>query len=58
MLDRLCLIQKKKFIEKWKNRLKIEINDAPDIHPFLMDKIPPVEISWLDENLNIVKTIV
>jgi GT2 family glycosyltransferase len=49
---------KKKFIEKWKNRLKIEINDAPDIHPFLMDKIPPVEISWLDENLNIVKTIV
>ena len=41
---------KKKFIEKWSSRLKIHINDAPDIHPHLMDKIPPIEIRWLDEN--------
>lgn len=41
---------KRKFIEKWTARLGIQINDAPDIHPFLMDKIPPIEVKWLDEN--------
>ena len=41
---------KRKFLEKWRVRLGIEINDAPDIHPFLMDKIGPIEIQWIDEN--------
>lgn len=41
---------KRKFLEKWRARLPITINDAPDIHPFLMDKIPPIEMKWLDEN--------
>ena len=41
---------KRKFLEKWRARLGIEINDAPDIHPHLMDRIPPIEIRWLDEN--------
>jgi deoxycytidylate deaminase len=41
---------KRKFLEKWRERLGIEINDAPDIHPHLMDKIGPIEISWLDED--------
>jgi len=39
-----------KFVEKWSARLGININDAPDIHPLLMDKIPPIKIKWLDEN--------
>jgi GT2 family glycosyltransferase len=41
---------KRKFLEKWRVRLGIEINDAPDIHPHLMDKIGPIEIKWIDEN--------
>jgi hypothetical protein len=49
---------KRKFLEKWRSRLGIEINDAPDIHPFLMDKIPPMEISWLDENNNKINSII
>lgn len=41
---------KYRFLQKWRARLPIEMNDAPDIHPFLMDKIPPIEIRWLDHN--------
>lgn len=41
---------KRKFLAKWSAKLGIHINDAPDIHPHLMDKIPPIQIRWLDEN--------
>ena len=41
---------KQKFLDKWRVRLPITINDAPDIHPYLMDKIPPLEIRWLNEH--------
>lgn len=49
---------KRKFLEKWRARLAIEINDAPDIHPFLMEKIGPIEISWLDEDQKENKSII
>jgi GT2 family glycosyltransferase len=48
--SQVMMDSKRKFLEKWRERLKIEINDAPDINPFLMSKIPPIEIRWLDEN--------
>lgn len=38
------------FLTKWRKILGVELNDAPDIHPFLMDKIGPIEIQWIDEN--------
>lgn len=41
---------RKKFVTKWSERLNIKFNDAPDIHNLLMDKIPLLEIKWLDSS--------
>lgn len=38
---------KAKFVEKWSKQLGMKFNDAPDIHPVLMDKIPPMKVKWL-----------
>jgi len=42
---------KRKFVQKWSEKLNYKFNDAPDIHNLIMDKIPPLELKWLDENL-------
>lgn len=36
-----------KFVEKWTSRLGVQFQDAPDIHPLLMDKIPLIPVRWL-----------
>lgn len=38
---------KARFVEKWSKNLGIKFNDAPDIHPLLMDKIPLMKVKWL-----------
>jgi hypothetical protein len=42
---------KRKFVDKWSKTLKIKFNDAPELHNRLMNKIPLIEVKWLDENL-------
>lgn len=41
---------RRKFIEKWSQILGTKFNDAPDIHPLLMDKIQPFPVRWLGVN--------
>lgn len=38
---------RRKFVEKWKQILGVEFNDAPEIHSLLMDKIPLIRVRWL-----------
>lgn len=41
---------RRKFVEKWSARLNIRFSDAPELHNLLMDKIPSMEIKWLNEH--------
>jgi len=41
---------KRKFLEKWGQRLGRPFREASEIHPFLMDRIPQFEVRWMGLN--------
>lgn len=44
---RIMAESKKKFVAKWSSTLGRGFQDAPDIHPILMNKIPLFPVKWL-----------
>lgn len=47
---RVMVESRSKFVQKWSSRLNVRFNDAPDIHNLLMDKIPKIQVRWIDLN--------
>ena len=43
----IMIDSRNRFVEKWSGILGVRFQDAPEIHPLLMDKIAPFPVRWL-----------
>ena len=43
----IMIDSRNRFVEKWSAILGVRFQDAPEIHPLLMDKIAPFPVRWL-----------